>query len=173
MPRVFILAVCLMCALSPVAGCKGKDQPPAETQDNTPKYSFRKDGELRVIAKDGTQKASFDIEIAEHDEDLQRGLKYRESMQDNQGMLFIFDGKQSYGFWMKDTYIPLDMLFIDYEQNVFQIARDTTPFNEEPLEPNGFNRYTLEINAGLADKLNIIEGDKVEWTRTDSDSPRK
>lgn len=172
MPRAWIMIVCLVFALSPIPGCKGKSQDPTPKADTAQQYSFRKDGDLSVIAKDGTIKAQFDIEIAEHEEDLQRGLKYRESMQDNQGMLFVFDGKQSYGFWMKDTYIPLDMLFIDYEQNIFQIASHTTPFSEEAIEPQGFNKYTLEINAGLVEKLSINEGDKIEWKRTDTSSPR-
>lgn len=172
MPRLWIMVICLITAISPITGCKGKQDAAAPSQDSTPKYTFRKDGELTVYGKDGSQKAKFNIEIADHDEAQQRGLKYRESMRDDEAMLFIFDGKQSYGFWMKDTYIPLDMLFIDYEQNIFQIDAHTTPFSEEPVEPEGYNKYTLEINAGLAEKMNITKGDRIEWTRTSSNSQR-
>ena len=172
MPRPMISLLCVLCAVLPIYGCKRESNPPGDSHKNSPVYSFRKDGELVVLDKNGTEKARFDIEIAEHEEALQRGLKYRETMADNQGMLFIFDGKQPYGFWMKDTYMPLDMLFIDYEQSIFQIARNSVPFNEEPIEPDGFNKYTLEIKAGMAEKFNIIEGDKVEWKRTDPSSSR-
>ena len=143
-------------------------RPEAKMSDSTPvpKHIFRKDGELVIKGPDGVAKGAFDIEIAESEEALQTGLKYRESMGPNQGMLFIFDGRQSYGFWMQDTYISLDMLFINYENKIFYIAEKTTPFSEDPIEPDGFNLYTLELNAGTCQKLNIQKGDTIEWKRT-------
>lgn len=135
-------------------------------EEPKPKYEFRKDGELVVKAPDGSVKGSFDIEIAQSEEALQRGLKFRESMEPNQGMLFIFDGRQSYGFWMKDTYLSLDMLFINYENEIFYIAENTTPFSEDPIEPDGYNLYTLELIAGTCKRLNIQKGDTIEWKRT-------
>ena len=143
-------------------------RPEAKMSDSTPapKHIFRKDGELVIKGPDGVVKGAFDIEIAESEEALQTGLKFRESMGPNQGMLFIFDGRQSYGFWVQDTYISLDMLFINYENKIFYIAENTTPFSEDPIEPDGFNLYTLELNAGTCQKLNIQKGDTIEWKRT-------
>lgn len=148
-----------------LTACKGQSE--ATPQDNPPpKYSFRKDGELSILSKDGQLKAEFDIEIVETEAELQRGLKYRESMEPNQGMLFIFDGSRSHSFWMQDTYISLDMLFIDYDNTIFNIAKDTVPFSTDLVEPGGYNKYTLELIAGSTERLSIQKGDKIEWKRT-------
>lgn len=87
-------------------------------------------------------------------------------MAPEQGMLFVFDGTRSHSFWMQDTYISLDMIFIDYDNNIFNIAENTVPFSTELIEPGGYNKYTLEIIAGSAGRLNIQKGDKIEWKRT-------
>ena len=160
---VLILAILLMAF---VLGSKCSKEPKDKQESSTISYEFRKDGELSILGKDGEVKASFDIEIVSRKDDVHRGLQFRESMQENQGMLFIFDGKQNYGFWMKDTYIPLDMLFIDYENKIFQIAEDTTPFSEEHIEVVGYNLYTLEVNAGICKKYSINNGDTITWKRT-------
>jgi len=148
---------------SALLACRPEAKEKSDPKPETP--IFRKDGELSVLGPDGAVKASFDIEIASTEAALQTGLKYRESMQPNQGMLFIFDGRQSYGFWMKGTYMSLDMLFINYENKIFHIAESTTPFSEDPIEPDGFNKYTLELLAGSCQKHNIKTGDTIEWKR--------
>lgn len=138
------------------------------TEESTkPVYEFRKDGELRILSPNGAEKASFDIEIVSSEDDLMRGLKFRESMEPGQGMLFIFDGMQPHGFWMQDTYIPLDMLFIGSDEVIFQIEENTVPFSEEHINAEAINKYTLEINAGLSAKYNIQKGDRIEWKRID------
>ncbi|HRY84742.1 MAG TPA: DUF192 domain-containing protein [Candidatus Cloacimonadota bacterium] len=137
----------------------------APAEESKPSPVFRKDGSLDILAPDGTVKTSFDLEIVESESEVRQGLKYRDKMADNQAMLFILDGQGPSGFWMQDTYLSLDMLFIDREQNIFQIETHTTPFSEERIEPEKINKYTLEIKAGIAEKLNIQKGDKIRWQR--------
>lgn len=146
------------------ASCRKEDK--NNPEDSAPVYQFRKDGELSVLDAQGEVKASFDIEIADTEETRQRGLKYRENMEDNQAMLFIFDGKDSYGFWMEDTYLPLDMLFIDYQDTIYYIEEHTQPFSRETIEPGGLNLYTLEVKAGICEKYKIKAGDKIKWEKT-------
>lgn len=158
--RILKLILCLVFPLALLA-CK----PAAEQaqSDAAPRYSFRKDGSLEVLSPQGNVKAMFDIEIVSSDQDLQRGLKYRDSMEDNQGMLFLMDGQTPHPFWMQDTYLSLDIIYIDHEKRIFQIYPNTTPFSEETLPPDKINAYTLELKAGISAKYNIEKGDIIRW----------
>ncbi|MDD4231607.1 MAG: DUF192 domain-containing protein [Candidatus Cloacimonetes bacterium] len=142
-------------------GCP-KSKPQQEAQSST---SFRKDGTLQIKGLDGNLKASFDIEIAEKEKELMQGLKYRENMEDNQGMLFIFNNVDYHSFWMQDTYLSLDMIFIDHHNQIISIAKNTSPYNEEPIFPEKPNQYVLEVMAGTCDRLNIEIADEVTWQK--------
>lgn len=153
---VILLVICL------TAACKSE---PAASQNDEYKPAFRKDGSLQIHSPSGELKATFDIEIAEKDKDVIQGLKYREDMEDDQAMFFIFKSLDYHSFWMQDTFMSLDMLFIDHEDRITDIERGTTPFSEELIMPNMPNLYVLEIKAGIANKLNIKEMDKITWER--------
>ena len=73
---------------------------------------------------------------------------YRESMAENQGMLFDPEGASDTAFWMKNTYIPLDIIFIDINKRISYIVENTVPFSEELIEAPAIYRYVLELNAG-------------------------
>ena len=117
-------------------------------------------GELVVATTKGEQR--FTIELARTPEERARGLMYRESMADDHGMLFDFQTEQPVAFWMKNTPLPLDMLFIDGKGNVLQIAEDTEPYSEAPIPSEQPVRAVLELNAGISRKLGITPGAKVE-----------
>lgn len=104
---------------------------------------------------------TFHVEIADDPRERARGLMFRRQMADDHGMLFDFfeEGRQS--FWMENTYIPLDMLFINDDGTVDSIAREATPLSERSIPSDGPVRYVLEINGGLSDKLGIRPGDTV------------
>ncbi|HCM15389.1 MAG: DUF192 domain-containing protein [Candidatus Cloacimonadales bacterium] len=142
----------------------GCPKAPMEEKDNSG-YSFRKDGTLQIHSATGILKAEFDIEIVESQSELAQGLKYRESMAETQGMLFIFEQIDYHSFWMQDTYLSLDMIFIDHYNKIINIAKNTTPFSEDPIFPEKPNQYVLELLAGTTDKLNITDTDEVTWQR--------
>lgn len=152
----------LLVALSLLNGCKKAEPEPVP---ESPKYSFRHDGDLQILASDGSVKTAFAIEIVQTEEEIMRGLKFRETMAENQGMLFIFSNPDYYDFWMQDTYLPLDMLFIGADKTIFQIHENAQPFSEERISPTQPNNYVLELNAGIAKKLNISPGDKITWKK--------
>ena len=107
-----------------------------------------------------------DVEVVQNTEDLTRGLQFRESLDANKGMLFIFPHSRRQSFWMKDTFIPLDMIWINQALEVVHIARDVPPCRADPCPtyvPSLAALYVLEVNAGGAADLGITVGDKVEF----------
>jgi uncharacterized membrane protein (UPF0127 family) len=116
--------------------------------------SFKKEGELTIIKSDST-KITLDIEIADTDFDIQTGLMYRNSMANNQGMLFVFDNEQPRSFYMKNTRIPLDLIFINENKTIVSFQKNAKPFDESSLPSNAPAKYVLEVNAGLVDELSI------------------
>lgn len=129
--------------------------------------TFKKEGELRLLkANSDTLISQFDIEIAETDYERQRGLMDRKSMEDNQAMLFIFPNMQMRSFYMKNTYISLDIIYLDDANQIVSIQKNAKPLNESSLPSTAPAKYVLEINGGLSDRLNISEGDTMEFTKT-------
>ena len=102
------------------------------------------------------------VEIASTPEEIERGLMYRKSLCQTCGMLFSFPDSQKRSFWMKNTPIPLDIIFIDENYKVLNIAKNTTPYSTESLFSEGKVRYVLEVNAGWSAKNNLKKGDLIE-----------
>jgi uncharacterized membrane protein (UPF0127 family) len=86
---------------------------------------------------------------------------FRRHMPEGQGMLFDFQREQPTSFWMKNTYIPLDMIFIRGDGRILRIAENTVPLSEALVTSGGPVRAVLEVNAGTARKLGIAPGDRV------------
>ncbi len=104
---------------------------------------------------------SFRVEVAETPRQRTQGLQHRRSLDPDAGMLFDFETVEPVAMWMKNTYVPLDMLFIAADGKVLNIARDTTPLKLAPIPSAGPVRGVLEIRAGTAAKFGIQAGDKV------------
>lgn len=115
--------------------------------------------ELVVTTDTGAN--TFSVEIADEPRERALGLMFRREMADDAGMLFDFGVEEPAGFWMKNTYIPLDMLFIKADGTIESIAERTTPLSEKSVPSKGPVRYVLEINGGLSDTLGIEPGDQV------------
>ena len=106
----------------------------------------------------------YEVELPITQEDFQTGLMQREYLPENQGMLFIFQEEQKHAFWMKNTLIPLDMMWLNEELEVVHIET-ATPCKEDPCTiyfPDTEALYTLEINANQTQKQNIKIGDKAK-----------
>ena len=103
----------------------------------------------------------FTAEIADTDRKREVGLMFRKSMGPNQGMLFDFKTTQPVAFWMKNTLIPLDMLFITADGHVLSVAHDAIPMNETPIPSGGSVLAVFEIAGGRAAALGIEPGDMV------------
>jgi len=107
----------------------------------------------------------FSVELAKTLEERTNGLMFRKSLAENQGMLFVFGNEGNYPFWMENTMIPLDIIWIDKNQKVVFISADNKPcvVKKCPLITPGVKaKYVLEINAGLSKKIDLKTGDKLE-----------
>lgn len=113
-------------------------------------------------------KVTYVVEIADTYETRKNGLMFRTSLAEKHGMLFVFDQSQVLTFWMKNTLIPLDMIFMDRSYKVVHIEKNLPPCKTEqcPLYYSGTDaQYVLEANGGEADKLGIKEGDQATVTK--------
>lgn len=104
---------------------------------------------------------TLQVEVADTPQARSTGLMYRRTLDPDQGMLFDFGGEQPVSMWMKNTYIPLDMVFIGSDRRVKHIARQTTPLSERTVESPVPVRYVLEIKGGWSAELGIAPGDMV------------
>jgi hypothetical protein len=116
---------------------------------------------LKITTSTGVH--TFAIEVAETDEQKQRGLMFRRSLPENGGMLFPYSPPQEITMWMKNTYISLDMVFITSNGVVLRVAESTEPFSEAIIASEGNAAAVLEVIAGTARRLRIKPGDKVEY----------
>jgi uncharacterized membrane protein (UPF0127 family) len=155
---VFILTSGLLCIFS----CKDSPKMIVKTEP----VVFKKEGELNIIKqKVDSLLTSLDIEIAETEYETQTGLMYRSSMDANQGMLFIFPEERVHSFYMKNTEIPLDLIFIKADSTVASFQENAEPYNESGLSSQVPVKYVLEVNAGLAEKWLLEVGDKIDFKK--------
>ena len=108
------------------------------------------------------------VEIADDPGERQQGLMHREHLDPDAGMLFLFENERKQSFWMKNTLIPLDIIFINNNYEIINIAK-AVPCKEDPCDhypSSAPAKYVLEVNAGFAEEKGIMPGDKVEFFLT-------
>ena len=131
---------------------------------------FQREGRLTFLTRTDTAQTSIisiDIEIADNNATRAQGLMNRRSMQPTQGMLFIFPREKEQSFWMKNTYISLDILYVDENYNIVKIYRRTTPLSTVSLPSEKEAKYVVEVNGGFCTQHRINEGDMISFERFD------
>lgn len=126
---------------------------------------FKKEAEIYLTKPEGDTIQHLDIEIADDDYQRETGLMYRQDMQDDRGMLFIFEDEQPRGFYMKNTDISLDLIFLNAQNKIISISNNAQPRSMATIASEGPAQYVLEINAGLADQWNLQPGDSLILNR--------
>ena len=114
---------------------------------------------LEIATKTGVH--VFAVELADNDAERAKGLMYRKELPEGQGMLFDFHRAQDVSFWMQNTYIPLDMIFIRADGRILRIAENTEPLSTRLIPSGGPVRAVLEVIGGTTRKLGIAPGDRV------------
>ncbi len=116
-----------------------------------------------LVIHAGGSAYKFEVEVVTTPETRAQGLMYRKEMAANAGMLFIYPDEQPVSFWMKNTLIPLDMLFLKADGSIAHIAHNAVPMDETALGSGAPVKAVLEVNGGTANALGIKEGDRVEY----------
>ncbi len=125
---------------------------------------FRKDGELRFVsARSNKVITSIDIEVADNDAEREQGLMYRDTMAENNGMLFLMDKEEPQTFWMKNTILSLDIIYADSERQIVSINRNCTPYSLDQIPSGKPALYVVEVNAGYAERHNLKVGDLISF----------
>ncbi|MCC5928511.1 MAG: DUF192 domain-containing protein [Cyclobacteriaceae bacterium] len=122
---------------------------------------FQHEGNLAFVNVTGDTLAAIKIEVAAENRRRMQGLMYRSSMPEEQGMLFVFDEEEPQSFWMKNTKISLDIMFVNRNREIVSIVKGTRPFSETPVPSEKPAIYVVEVIAGYTDKYAIREGDKI------------
>ena len=126
--------------------------------------------ELKNRGKVCFDKNCFNVEVAKTNEELEKGLMFRQQLGENNGMLFVFSKEAIYPFWMKNTLIPLDMIWINSENKIVFIKHNAEPCPSaqtsketdcKNINPEVKAKYVLEINSGISEKLGLKAGDVV------------
>ncbi len=125
---------------------------------------FMKEGTLTFLdAQTDDNMISIEIEVSESAYEIERGLMHRRSLPANGGMFFVFDRADYRTFWMKDTYLSLDILFLNKDKEIIRISKGTTPLSELSIPSGGKAMYVLEVLAGFTDAYEIHTGDHITF----------
>jgi len=119
--------------------------------------------EPRVVLHTDGGAVSVPVEVVDTPAKRNLGLMYRKDLAPEAGMLFIFERMEPLTFWMKNTPLPLDMIFIGDDRKIVGIVKDAVPFTETPRRVDGPSRYVLEVNAGFSERHKLKAGDSVTF----------
>jgi uncharacterized membrane protein (UPF0127 family) len=147
--RSWFAALSAAAALAAVAGMIAAAPPARSAEQQT----------LEIATKNGVR--VFAVELAVTDDERQRGLMYRRSLPESQGMLFDFKRDQDVSMWMRNTFVSLDMIFIQGDGRIRRIAENTQTESDRIIPSGGPVRAVLEVVAGTAKKFGIEPGDRV------------
>jgi len=166
--RSVLLTLLCTTFLIGIAACQGGDDDTGSSTENSERtIPFDRDGKLTIL-QDRDSLVALDIEIAETDSARERGMMQREGFpNETSGMLFVFNEAQERSFWMANTPVALDLLFIDADSQIVSISKYASPNSPDPISSEAPAQYVLETPAGFADTYGVLEGDRVRWHRTE------
>lgn len=162
------LIILIVFILSLSKGGNKNTEPQTAYEVHTDEPQFQKEGELYFIRQEsGDTIKKIAIEIADNYKDREQGLMYRSTMADSLGMLFIFDRAEEQSFWMKNTKLTLDILYVDDSGKILTLHKYTKPYSEEGIPSYEKARYVVEVVGGFTDRYKIDRGDEIRFERQD------
>ena len=149
-----------------LAACGGsEDPPPSSSTDDA--FRFEKQGELG-FCRDSVLIKQVDIELARTDAERAQGLMNRPWMEETHAMIFFMDREERQSFWMRNTIIPLDIIFVNSDLRIVSIAEDTQPMSDRAIPSRGPALYVVEVIAGFTQKYGLQAGDEIRFEIMDS-----
>lgn len=137
---------------------------PSSATTYTEEPLFKTEGELYFLNQDSEDTLSkIAIEVADNEEERAQGLMHRSQMADTAGMLFIYNKAEPLSFWMKNTKIPLDIIYVDDNKEIVMIYKGMAPYSTEPVPSYKDAQYVIEVNGGYTTEHNIKEGDHIDF----------
>ena len=159
-----LLAVLALSALASCASASGGGKDPSGCNAGAPQALSAADLEqIQLCVKSKTRSHSFIVEVAKTSAQQAKGMMFRTELADDRGMLFPFTEVRMGSFWMKNTVIPLDIIFIRSDGVIENIVENTEPYSTIPVESTAPVAAVLELRGGLAAEMGIAAGDKVAW----------
>lgn len=162
-----VIRLAAFAALALIAGCSpGAADPGTRTARESAAPAVHPVSGLPIVPVTVTRGAKalvFRSEVARTAPEQAKGLMFRTQMADDEAMIFLRDPPDRAAFWMRNTVIPLDIVFIGLDHKIMNIAANAVPYDETPLPAAGPTLAVFEINGGLAAKLGIQPGDRVDW----------
>ena len=156
-----LLLLCITAACGDASSGEAQTDGADTTEATIP---FRQDGQLTFL-REGEPVVEVAIEIAETDSARQRGLMQRGPLPERSGMLFLFEEEGPQSFWMANTPIALDILFVSADSEIVDIAKYVQPLSPSNVTSSDPAQYVVEVPAGFADRYGLAETDRVRWTR--------
>ena len=154
------MLVLMLCAAPFAAGCSPQAEPKAAKIQALDEF-FEKD-KLQVVATDGTR-LDFTVYLAITFEQQRRGLMFVRQLPERSGMLFVYDDEDLHSMWMKNTFIPLDIVFARRDGTVSSVIKNTEPLSLKSLVATEPVTFVLELNAGVTRRYNIGPGSRLIW----------
>lgn len=137
-------------------------QTETQTIDQPSKPVFRKDGELRFMDnKSGKEISLLNVEVADDNAERAQGLMYRDTMPENAGMLFFMETEEIQSFWMKNTILSLDIIFVNSDKHIVSIHQNCKPYSLDQIISEKPALYVVEVNAGYTNRNGIKTGDQI------------
>lgn len=165
---VAVLIVLHMTTRTPDQPSPSSGPPPGSARPPLPPQNL---ASVIIAAPDGSTRLRLTAEVADDEQSRELGLMYRPALARTHGMLFLFEQEDLLSFWMKNTRMPLDMIFADRTGRIVTIHRNTTPYAEYSYAATEPAMIVLEVAAGVAEEAKIATGDRITWTRRESAGP--
>ena len=160
------MAVVILVGLLLLTWSPDSFQKPSKIKSRSEAPAFKKEGVLSFFSKTGDNKiVTIDLEIADNDFERARGMMYRKNMDASTGMLFIMEREEYQSFWMRNTYVSLDILFLDKTFSIVHIEKYTQPLSDGSIPSEKRAKYVLEVKAGFCDRHGINTGDSIRYSR--------
>jgi uncharacterized membrane protein (UPF0127 family) len=138
-------------------------KPDQEKEMRSRDWTFEPEATLHLINKNNDTIKSLQVELADTDYSIQLGMMYRDELTEDQGMLFVFKEATPRFFYMKNTDIPLDIIFVTTDKLVDSYSLNAQPKDETLLKSSGAAQYVLEVKSGMVEKWGLTEGTRLTW----------